>query len=209
MIALSHNNITNFAENLFLVFLDTRLFYMLERKALIVEENPLICNDEFYMLKNMTMISFGYSVDQWKWMNCDNRSNNNEIMNNRDAKSQKKKLNPQKLHIKSLHLKQPIVEMYSHANFQLKIHASNAELMIVQEKKSRFRLLIRIHNEPNSKKNNEMSWLSQMSASLEFNGTDPCREIAIAIGADHIRYHLRVILSDCLALAILQPYDTL
>lgn len=134
-IDLTGNQLFTVTMDLFRVFLDEFSNMQYPVKCLTLLGNPLICNHEFYKLRNVTVITFGYLSGNYGSIRCENIAigDNNEfnISNNL-----------QTLHTKRWHLNHAEIEVYAYPKFQLKFDKKKITLIVKQLHKSRYRLLV-------------------------------------------------------------------
>lgn len=144
-IDLTGNRLTTLTTELFLTFLDSNANSFNVLKRLSLKENPLVCNYEFYKLRNMTSISFGFIFGNQNTMQCEqSASADSSPMTNQPD-------DLQDIHANRWHLNRVDNDVYAYPNFQLKYDVKNVALSIKHSQKGPFRLLILGQNPTHNK----------------------------------------------------------
>lgn len=144
---LTGNNLKIVRGDVFHPFLDSKKSLRLYSKFINLHSNPMECSCAFYALRNMTLISFGYTKYQLDIMKCRN-SDANDIDDMHMTKCDTSQL----IHSRRFHVANAGVDIYAYPRFQINLILKDTCLMIRQFSRGKYRLLIQNHNEPDDRK---------------------------------------------------------
>lgn len=148
---LSGNNLKHITIDLFYKFFDSSKFATNIAKIIALPQN-LECNCDIYLVRNVTLINFGHSIQQDESIILCNDNGNLSNIRCDDA---------QLLYPKKFHLMYKGGEVFAYLNYQLKFNQINAELIVRQFKKRRYRLWIHSLNDRTTLKCPQKTWLEQ------------------------------------------------
>lgn len=157
---LTGNNLKIIRGDVFHPLLDSKKSLKLYSKFIDLQGNPTVCNCAFYALRNMTLISFGYTKYQLDIMKCGN-SDENDID---DVHTTTNCDTSQLIHTERFHVANAGVEIYAFPRFQINLILKGTSLVIRQFSRSKFRLLIQNHNEQDDRKKTRCPnkwWMSE------------------------------------------------
>lgn len=141
-LVLSNNRIKFLDFERISVFVQSRprLVMMDQRKQLYIYNNRIECTCDYYEMRNLTMISFGYSLFQDKRLTCTPLKQNHRSHRVCD--------NLQVLHVDKLFLNHPTISIYTFPNIQIKFNATADILTVKQSKVRPYRLWIKSVHQP-------------------------------------------------------------
>lgn len=136
-IDLSGNQLSKLTADLFRVFFDINFnLHKKTVKSLTTYGNlMLLCDNEFYKLRNISLIASGWFTDNYKFLRC-----RQEVLCNETTPiaNDTQLIDITKWHLNHSHAD---LQIYAYINFQLKLLITNVSLLVKQLAPHKFRLL--------------------------------------------------------------------